>query len=280
MGTMKQIPEELGLERSCNMNRTERHFSTIFVQVEDQNESVMSTAIQTNYAPSAHLLLIDDDLPLARMIAEYCETDGLSVTTAATGGEGIYLSQQRRFQLIILDVMLPGINGFEVLKRIRRHSHIPVLMLTTRGATRDRVLGLQNGADDYLPKPFQAEELLARIHSILRRSYPIPKMVHLVVGDLSLNETERSVTLGSRPIELTGAEFHLLRLLMEQPGIPHTREELVPQIYYRDLTSTDRSIDNLVSGLRRKLGKHPDGSERIKSIRNVGYSYVAAKSLS
>lgn len=236
-----------------------------------------STHFPLAHASPSHLLLIDDDLPLAKLIAEYCEPHGLSVASAATGEEGVYLSQQKRFLLIILDVMLPGMDGFEVLKRIRRRSNTPVLMLTTRGATRDRVQGLQTGADDYLPKPFQPEELVARVHSILRRSYPQPRATRLVVGDLDLDEPRRSVTLGERPIELTGAEFELLRLLMEQPGTPLSREELVPQIFDRDVQDSDRSIDNLASNLRRKLGQHPGGSERIKSVRNVGYTYAAGR---
>ena len=195
---------------------------------------------------------------------------------ATTGEEGIYLSRQRSFFLIILDVMLPGIDGFEVLKRVRLHSKTPVLMLTTRGAVRDRVQGLENGADDYLPKPFQPEELLARIRSILRRSYPTDNLAQLSVGDVDLNEAERSVMLAGQPVDLTGAEFHLLTLLMEQYGVPLSREELVLQIFDRDTTSFDRSIDNLVSNLRKKLGAHPDGSDRIKSVRNVGYVYVSA----
>lgn len=243
----------------------------------EQNECVSSSHFPSAHASPSDLLLIDDDLPLAKLIAEYCEPHGLSVASAATGEEGVYLSQQKRFLLIILDVMLPGMDGFEVLKRIRQRSNIPVLMLTTRGATRDRVQGLQTGADDYLPKPFQPEELVARVHSILRRSYPQPRATRLVVGDLDLDEPRRSVTLGGHPIELTGAEFDLLRLLMEQPGTPLPRKKLVPRIFDRDVQSVDRSIDNLASNLRRKLGQHSDGSERIKSVRNVGYTYAAER---
>lgn len=231
-------------------------------------------------ATSPRLLLIDDDLSLAKLIREYCESDGLEVTAAATGEEGFYLSQQRRFQLIILDVMLPRMDGFEVLKRVRQSSNIPVLMLTTRGATRDRVQGLQNGADDYLPKPFQPEELVARIRSILRRTYSVAAMAHIVVGDLVLDEMERSVTVGTESIQLTGAEFHLLRLLIDSPGIPRSREDLVPQIFGRESTGLDRSIDNLVNSLRRKLGDYPSGSQRIKGVRNVGYAYVVEKASS
>jgi two-component system, OmpR family, response regulator CpxR len=237
----------------------------------------MSTSTQQVH-DSPHLLLIDDDLPLSRLIREYCATDGLTVTPAATGEEGIYLSQQKQFQLIILDVMLPGIHGFEVLKRIRQRSNVPVLMLTTRGAARDRIQGLQSGADDYLAKPFEPEELIARIRSILRRSYPAAQtLVRFEVGDVILDETERSVTVGSRLVDLTGAEFQLLRLLLEVPGKPLSREELVPQIFGRDVAAFDRSVDNLAGNLRKRLGTHPSGSERIKGIRNVGYVYVMEK---
>jgi two-component system, OmpR family, response regulator CpxR len=242
-----------------------------------QNKNGMSASTHQNHDGSPLLLLIDDDLSLGALIREYCETDGLMVTAAATGEEGVYLSEQRRFQLVILDVMLPGMNGFEVLRRIRQRSNVPVLMLTTRGAARDRIHGLQSGADDYLPKPFEPEELIARIRSILRRAYPRETMAHLVVGDITLDESERSVTVRSDEVDLTGAEFHLLRLLLESPGKPLTREELVPQIFGRDVASFDRSIDNLVANIRKKLGPHPAGAERIKGIRNVGYVYITER---
>jgi DNA-binding response OmpR family regulator len=242
-----------------------------------QNEEEMSVSAQEPQLTAPRLLLIDDDVSLSRLIREYCETDGLEVATAITGEEGIYLAQQKHFQLVILDVMLPGINGFDVLKRIRQRSNMPVLMLTTRGATQDRIQGLQGGADDYLPKPFEPEELVARIRAILRRVYPAQTALHLVVGDVTLDEKERSTKVGSAAIDLTGAEFHLLRLLLETPGKPLTREELVPQVFSRDMGIFDRSIDNLVGNLRRKLGTYPSGSERIRGIRNIGYVYVTEK---
>ncbi len=234
----------------------------------------MSISINNGEPPSRHLLLIDDDLSLGKMIRDYCETDGLTVTAAGTGEEGLFLSQKKHFHLIILDIMLPKMDGFEVLKRIRQRSNVPILMLTTRGATRDRVHGLQAGADDYLPKPFQPEELIARVQSILRRAYPVPKATHLQVGDVELDEAERSVTIRGLPVELTGAQFHLLRLLLEQPGIPLPREELIAKIFDRDAQGQDRSIDTLASNLRRKLGPHSSGTDRIKSVRNVGYAYA------
>ena len=149
-----------------------------------------------------------------------------------------------------------------------------IVIASSRGATRDRIHGLQAGADDYLPKPFQPEELVARVQSLLRRAYPVPKATHLRVGDVELDEAERSVEIRGLPIELTGAEFHLLRLLIEQPGIALPSEELIAKIFDRNALRQDRSIDTLASNLRRKLGHHPGGTDRIKSVRNVGYTYV------
>jgi len=241
------------------------------------NRSVIGLASQSSLQ-SSNLLLIDDDRSLAALIAEYCGPGGFAVTAAFSGEDGIRLARQQYFLLIILDVMLPGIDGFEVLKRIRRSSDTPILMLTTRGAAKDRIHGLESGADDYLPKPFQPEELLARIHSILRRTLPKESPAKFTLGDITINERERSVILKGQEIDLTGAEFQLLRLLISQPGEPLSREELVPRIFSRESTGLDRSIDNLVNNLRKKLGTHANGLDRFKSIRNVGYCYVAGNS--
>jgi two-component system response regulator CpxR len=224
--------------------------------------------------PSASLLLIDDDRSLAALIGEYCAPAGFTITPAFTGEEGIRLIRQQYFPLVILDVMLPGIDGFKVLARLRRHSTVPVLMLTTRGAAMDCIQGLDLGADDYLSKPFQPEVLVARIKSILRRTGQKEQAGRLSLGDVTLDDLERSTTVGDMRVDLTGAEFHLLHLLVMHPGESLSREELIPRIFGREAGTFDRSIDNLVNNLRKKLGTHPDGAERIKSIRNVGYSYV------
>ena len=227
-------------------------------------------------AKPSPLLLIDDDRSLALLVADYCSEDKYTVTSAETGEEGLVLARQQHFVLVILDVMLPGIDGFEVLKRLRRTLNTPVLMLTTRGAAMDRVQGLDGGADDYLAKPFQPEELVARIRSILRRVHPKETPSRYSVGDITVDETERSVTLSGQRLNLTSSEFQLLTLLLTHLGDPLSREELIPRVFGRDASSLDRSIDNLVNNLRKKLGMRSDGADRIKSVRNVGYTYVSA----
>lgn len=241
------------------------------------NRHVTDFAFQASLQPS-RLLLIDDDRSLAALIAEYFGPAGFTVTPAFSGEDGVRLAREQYFLLIILDLMLPGIDGFEVLKRIRRSSDTPILMLTTRGAAKDRIQGLESGADDYLPKPFQPAELLARIRSILRRTLPKESPDTLILGDITMKELERSVTLDGQQLDLTGAEFQLLKLLISQPGEPFSREELIPRIFGRESTGSDRSIDNLVNNLRKKLGAHANGTDRFKSVRNVGYSYVAGNS--
>ncbi|SDE80673.1 response regulator transcription factor [Terriglobus roseus] len=236
--------------------------------------TLMTRQVVTDAGQSIPLLLIDDDRSLASLLMEYCIPAGFSIHSALSGEDGLLQTRQRCFSLIILDVSMPGIDGFEVLKRLREFTDTPILMLTTRDASVDRVRGLESGADDYLAKPFQPEELIARIKSILRRVHRKERSGQIVVGDLAMYEAERSLLLSGQRLDLTGAEYGLLRLLLLSSGEPLTREELIPIIFGREPNSFDRSIDNLVNNLRRKLGTHPDGSERIKSVRNVGYCYV------
>ncbi len=220
------------------------------------------------------LLVVDDDLALSSLMTEFFGDEEFRIITAATGEEAVEIVSASPFSLIILDVMLPGIDGFTVLRRIRELTDTPVLMLTTRGATSDRVQGLDSGADDYLPKPFQPEELLARIRSVLRRTEPrLGRQRYVRIGDLELDEPGRRFRRDLVEIELTGAEFSLLHLLISKPGQVFPREFL-EKIFERPLSVFDRSIDNLVSNLRKKLGPHKDGSERLQSVRGVGYVYV------
>ena len=224
------------------------------------------------------LLLVDDDVALGELVCEYAAYEGYAVTTANTGELGPRTIARKTFALVILDVMLPGIDGFEVLERLRHFSDVPVLMLTTRGAASDRIHGLKLGADDYLPKPFEPDELVARVKSILRRIQPSTNGLSFVsIGDIELDEPFRRVTRGGEVVELTGAEFSLLQLLLSRPGTTFSRQELIPRVLSRQESGIDRSIDSLVSNLRRKLGPFPDGSERIHSVRGVGYVYVIAE---
>jgi two-component system response regulator CpxR len=239
----------------------------------------MAESCSVQRAPAqAQLLLVDDDVALAELVSEYAAYEGYAVTTANTGELGLRTMGRKAFALVILDVMLPGIDGFEVLERLRHFSEVPVLMLTTRGAASDRIRGLRSGADDYLPKPFEPDELFARVKSILRRIHPsLNGLSFISIGDIELDEPFRRVTRGGEVVELTGAEFSLLQLLLSRPGTTFARQELIPRVLSRQESGIDRSIDSLVSNLRRKLGPFPDGSERIRSVRGVGYVYVISE---
>jgi DNA-binding response OmpR family regulator len=239
----------------------------------------MADSSPARRAPAqVQLLLVDDDLALGELVSEYAAYEGYAITTAETGELGLRIIARKTFALVILDVMLPGIDGFEVLERLRHFSEVPVLMLTTRGAASDRIRGLKSGADDYLPKPFEPDELFARVKSILRRIQPSTNGLTFVsIGDIELDEPFRRVTRGGKVVDLTGAEFSLLQLLISCPGIALSRQDLIPRVLSRQESGIDRSIDSLVSNLRRKLGPFPDGSERIRSVRGVGYVYVIAE---
>ena len=210
---------------------------------------------------------------------------GISGCRGVCGGVGPYRPQgaeqasQGNYALIVLDVMLPGLNGFDVLRRIRGESSVPVVMLTARGEEVDRIVGLEMGADDYLPKPFNPRELVARIRAILRRQSTAQKEgttaeAVLMVGDLVLDPGRRTVLQGERPVVLTSIEFSVLELLLAQAGRVISRDDICSQALGRQLNSFDRSIDVHVSSLRRKLGPAGDSSERIKSVRGIGYIYL------
>ena len=226
-----------------------------------------------------NVLMIDDDISLTLMVKEYVAPDGFVVTGATTGEYGLQALKDEAFALVVLDVMLPGIDGFEVLSRLRRMSSVPVLMLTSRGSIADRIHGLSGGADDYLPKPFEARELLERVRSILRRVQPRNnRLSHLRVDDVELDEKSRVARCGGSELDLTSSEFALLQILLSNAGTALAREELVSQVLERGLSLNDRGIDNLASKLRRKMGPSASGRDRIRSIRGIGYVYVAADS--
>jgi len=226
------------------------------------------------------ILVIDDDIELCELVIEYLTAEGFQVEQVHEGLKGVDMALSGDFALVILDVMLPEINGFEVLRRIRAKARVPVLMLTARGDDVDRIVGLELGADDYLPKPFNPRELVARIHAILRRARPagaadnVPEKV--TFENVSVETGSRTAYLDGKPIDLTGVEFELLHAFLKEPGTVLKREDLVRRILGRELSPFDRSIDMHVSNLRKKLGPKSDGGERIKSIRGVGYMYTHA----
>ena len=225
------------------------------------------------------ILIIDDDIALCELVTEYLEPLGFEIESVHRGDTGAERALAGRHALVVLDVMLPGLNGFEVLRRIRTESKIPVLMLTARGDDVDRIVGLEIGADDYLPKPFNPRELTARIRAILRRTTPEAAadqttVKKLSVGDVELDGSTRSVSRAGDNVELTAVEFDLLEQLLRAAGRIVTREELSKQVLGRSSSPFDRSIDMHISNLRKKLGARSDTTERIKTVRGVGYIYA------
>jgi len=221
------------------------------------------------------LLVVDDDDELCQLVRRFLTNEGFRVSRASGGAAGIELALAGDYSLILLDVMMPGTDGFEVLRRIRLQSRTPVLMLTARGDTHDRIRGLEMGADDYLPKPFDPAELVARIRAILRRSgrrRPVPPAI--AIGDIELDGGARSVRRAGVPVDLTTVEFDLLAALMCSAGAKISREDLVRNVLGRDFSPFDRSIDTHVCNLRRKLGPLEGGGDRIKGVRGAGYLYA------
>jgi two-component system response regulator CpxR len=223
------------------------------------------------------ILIIDDDVALCELVTEYLAPLGFEIESVHRGDAGAERALAGKHSLVVLDVMLPGLNGFEVLRRIRASSKVPVLMLTARGDDVDRIIGLEIGADDYLPKPFNPRELTARIRAILRRTSPDAAPVagkKLNVGDIELNSGTRTVARAGEQIELTAVEFDLLEKLLRAAGQIVTREDLSKEVLGRSSSPFDRSIDMHISNLRKKLGHQFGATERIKTIRGVGYIYA------
>jgi len=223
------------------------------------------------------ILIIDDDVALCELVTEYLEPLGFEIQAVNRGDQGAEAALSGNFSIVVLDVMLPGLNGFEVLRRIRAESKVPVLMLTARGDDVDRIVGLEIGADDYLPKPFNPRELVARIRAILRRSQTEEReqIGSLTAGDVELDPATRVVRRGGQVIEVTAVEFDLLEKLLRAAGRIITREELSKEVLGRSTSPFDRSIDMHISNLRKKLGHQLGDVERIKTVRGVGYIYAA-----
>jgi len=227
------------------------------------------TACESGTAP--RLMLVDDDRELCRMISEYLVPEGFEVTAFHDGAAALAAIDRFACRMMILDVVLPGLSGLDVLRRLRSQCNLPVLMLTARSDDVDRVVGLELGADDYLPKPFNARELVARVRSILRRSQGVQNRTsRMTVGQITLDRAARQVTYCGELLPLTNAEFRILEALMQQPGAVVPREQLVQHALGRRLLPWDRSVDTHISNLRRKLAQRP-GDAKILSVRGTGY---------
>lgn len=221
------------------------------------------------------ILIVDDDVGLCEVLAERLAGEGFSLESVHEGVRGLERARSGEHALVILDLMLPGLTGLDVLRSLRAHSGIPVLILTARGEDVDRILGLEIGADDYLPKPFNPRELIARIRAILRRTIVLePRVPRLSAGDISLDLPAREAWISQRKLPLTSVEFSLLEAFLRRAGHLVTREQLTETVLGRKVVGPfDRVIDVHVSNLRKKLGESPAG-ERIKAVRGAGYQFV------
>ncbi|MFN0110246.1 MAG: response regulator transcription factor [Blastocatellia bacterium] len=231
-----------------------------------------------NYSP-VKILMIDDDVKLCRLVKEYLEPMGYEIETAHTGPAGLEKALAASFQAVILDVMLPGMDGFEVLRQIRKTSVVPVLMLTALGDESDRIVGLEIGADDYLPKTFSTRELLARLRAVVRRSQiaasqPTTETEEIVVNDLRVNSAARRAVLADQTLTLTAVEFDLLFCLARAADRVLSRDQLLDEISGRNYEVFDRSIDVHISSLRRKLGDDPKNPRFIRTVRSAGYMLI------
>jgi two-component system response regulator CpxR len=219
-----------------------------------------------------HILLVDDDTELCSLLGEFLQREGFTVDCEHEGQRGLERAGEAGIDLVVLDVMLPGMDGFEILRQLRVKSKVPVMMLTARGEDVARIVGLELGADDYLPKPFNPRELVARIRAILRRYEPRPAASsgRLEVNGVTLDPGTREVFSGGMRVELTAFEFDILELLMRSAGHVLSRDRLMENFYNRKATPFDRSIDMHISHLRKKL---ENGESAIKTIRGVGYQF-------
>lgn len=222
----------------------------------------------------ARILLVDDDEALCELLAEYLADEGFEVHAVHDGTAALARGGEGGWDAVILDVMLPGMSGFDILKQLKAQEDVPVLMLTARGEDTDTVLGLELGADDYVAKPCSPRVLVARLRALLRRRAAPADAAMLQVGDLALDERSRCVTVGGAEVALTGAEFNLLALLVRHAGHIVQRETLAEDGLGRALQAYDRRIETHMAQIRRKLGPLPDGAQRIQTVRGLGYQYV------
>src|SRR6185312_13581564 len=218
----------------------------------------------------------DDDVRLYELLAAFLEPNGVALVHAADGPKGLAALGADVFDAVLLDVMMPGMDGLTVCRRIRETSRVPIIMLTARGDEADRVVGLELGADDYVPKPFSPRELLARLRAVMRRAQPAASGTEIVVGRVAIDVAARQVRVGAELADLTGLEFDILLALARRPGRVVPRETLLADAGRNDVTVNDRTVDVHVSHLRKKLGDDPRAPRLIKTVRGVGYVMAAA----
>jgi DNA-binding response OmpR family regulator len=228
-----------------------------------------------NAISATQLLLIDDDTELCAMLGEYLEPEGFTVTALHDGESGARAALSGAFDVVVLDVMMPRLNGIDALRRIRVASSVPVLMLTAKGDDVDRIVGLELGADDYLPKPFNPRELVARLRAILRRGVTAADNTQVNAGPLVIRPGERTADWRGEALDLTSTEFNLLEILARHAGHVVSKGDLAGQALGRKLTRFDRSIDMHMSKLRNKLGLLDDGRSPIQTVRGVGYQLIS-----
>ncbi|MDX2198727.1 MAG: response regulator transcription factor [Phycisphaerae bacterium] len=228
----------------------------------------------------ADILLVDDDRELCELLTDYLQREGFTVRIAHDGLDGLHTATRARPDLVVCDIMMPAMDGLELLRQLRQESSVPVLMLTAKRAEVDRIAGLELGADDYLPKPFSARELVARVRAILRRTCGEPTETDgpsdeiTTIGDLTIDRARQRATRSGNQVELTATELDLLGWLLERAGETVDRRFLFQRVLGRDPSPDDRGVDMMVSRVRRKLGPHADGRLRILAVRSLGYVYV------
>jgi DNA-binding response OmpR family regulator len=223
---------------------------------------------------SATVLIIDDDRELCALLAEFLQLEGFQASAVHDGAEAVVHCREHRYDAIVLDVMLPGLQGLDVLRKLREFSHTPILMLTARGEETDRIVGLEMGADDYLPKPCNPRELAARLRAILRRFQGVgnDSGAELVVGKTRINPADRSASFDGHELQLTSAEFNILQVLLSRAGQVVDKETLSQQALGRSLAAYDRSVDVHISKIRKKLAGR-GGDRQIVSVRGIGYQF-------
>jgi DNA-binding response OmpR family regulator len=220
------------------------------------------------------ILVIDDDRKLNQLLKDYLAKFDFTVTAYTHPQQGLKALKREKPDLIILDIMLPDMDGFEVCKKIRQDYLVPIIMLTARGEVTDRIVGLELGADDYLPKPFEPRELVARIQSILRRSRPDVKTGIKRFGPITVDFNKHLVLLNDKPVEITSTEFEILKLFLRRPGMVLTREQILDNLWNIEADAFNRSVDVLVSRLRQKLGDDPKNPQFIKTVWGSGYMFI------